>query len=256
MKNSNFKKEKIWLLDEKYNGQKCEAFLTDLKKLKKGYPLAYLIGNQPFLNCVIDLAYKPLIPRPETEFWANDFIEKQKKRHLVSPNASIQILDIFSGSGCIGLGVLKNLQNSKVDFAELDENYIKQIQKNLILNKISKDRYNIFQSDVFNNIPLKKYNAILANPPYIPKSKISQVQNSVLEYENHNTLFADSDGLFFIKKLIFESPKYLKKDGQLWIEFDASQKEEIEQILKTKKIKKYKFWKDQFKKYRVLIMTI
>ena len=160
---------------------------------------------------------------------------------MAKPNASIQILDIFSGSGCIGLGVLKNLQNSKVDFAELDKNYIKQIQKNVILNKISKNRYNIFQSNVFDNIPAKKYNTILANPPYIPKSQISQVQNSVLEYENHNTLFANDDGLFFIKKLISEAPKYLKKMGELWIEFDSSQKNQIEEILKKEKREKYKF---------------
>ena len=120
-------KEENWLLQEKYNGQKCEAFLADLVKLKNGYPLAYLIGNQPFLNCIIDLEFKPLIPRPETEFWVNDFIEEQKKRYLTKPDTTVQILDIFSGSGCIGIGILKNLQNTTVDFAELNKNYISRL---------------------------------------------------------------------------------------------------------------------------------
>ena len=62
------KKEEGWLLNEKHNGEKTKAFFNDLKKLRSGFPLAYLIGNQPFLNCVIDLEFRPLIPRPETEF--------------------------------------------------------------------------------------------------------------------------------------------------------------------------------------------
>jgi methylase of polypeptide subunit release factors len=61
-------KEKQWLLEEKYNGEKCEAFFTDLKKLEDGVPLAFLIGHIDFINTKINLEFKPLIPRPETEF--------------------------------------------------------------------------------------------------------------------------------------------------------------------------------------------
>jgi len=55
-------------LEEKYNGEKSSAFFSDEKKLNSGTPLAYLIGNIDFINTKIDLEFKPLIPRPETEF--------------------------------------------------------------------------------------------------------------------------------------------------------------------------------------------
>lgn len=71
-----FEREKIWLLEEKYGvgreddleGEKSSSFFADVERLENNEPLAYVIGNMPFLNCTIDLKYKPLIPRAETEF--------------------------------------------------------------------------------------------------------------------------------------------------------------------------------------------
>ncbi len=254
--NKIFEQEKKWLLEEKYNGEKCEAFFADIQKLERGFPVAYLIGNQPFLNCVIDLEYKPLIPRNETEFWVNDFIKEQKKLNFAKQNSAskIRILDLFSGSGCIGIALLKNIKNIKVNFGEIKAENIKQIRKNIKINKLQNRNYQIFHSDIFKNIPKQKYDFILSNPPYISYHKKKMVQNSVIENEDKLALFAIDDGLFFIKKIIIEGKRYLNKDGEIWIEFDSWQKKLIESFLKEQKITKFKFWKDQYQKYRVLIL--
>ncbi len=250
MKSLN-KKEEQWLLEEKYNGIKNLAFLKDLKKLKSGTPLAYLIGNVEFLNCTIDLFYKPLIPRSETEFWVDEFIKKYKKAR-----SCLDVLDIFSGSGCIGIAVLKNLQNTKVDFAEKNPQYIKQIQKNLKINSAtSPGCCRVYESDVFENIPEKKYDTILANPPYIAKKEKKNVQKTVLENEDHKALFTKDNGLYFIKKIITEGQKYLKPNGEIWIEFDPWQIPLIKNFLKEKGIQNYKFWIDQYGRKRTLIIT-
>src|SRR3989338_3688890 len=70
----SFSKEIRWLLEEKYQGKKTPAFLRDLKRLKKGEHIDYLIEWKSFLNCKIDLRYRPLIPRVETEYWAEQAI--------------------------------------------------------------------------------------------------------------------------------------------------------------------------------------
>jgi release factor glutamine methyltransferase len=242
-------KEAKWLLDEKYKGLESEAFQDDLKLLESGTPLAYIIGNIPFYNCTIDLEYKPLIPRTETEYWVHQFIEKELG------DKKAEVLDIFSGSGCIGVSVLKNTENTKVDFAELQENNIKQIKKNLKLNNIEEKRYHVLDSDVFQNIKDKKYDYILANPPYISEDKKSDVQKSVLEYEDRLALFAKEQGLFFIDKLIKESKKYLKDGGQVYIEYDSWQTEKIKELLKENNITDFKIIEDQYDKDRVLMFS-
>ena len=153
MKN-NIKKisEKIkFLIKDKYAGKWHPEFLNDLKRLKAGEPLDYIIGWKPFLNCQIDLSQKPFIPRPETEYWTEKFIAFAKTR-----GSRLKILDAFAGSGCIGIAILKNLKNTNVNFIEKNPEFIKQIKINLKLNKIASSRYQIIHSNIFENIGINK----------------------------------------------------------------------------------------------------
>lgn len=242
------------LLEEKYQGKKSEDFFTDLKKLQSGEPLDFLIGGREFINSWIDLSFKPLIPRNETEYWIHSYIipKIKSKEDFASQNPPLKILDIFSGSGCIGISLLYNFDNLSVDFGEIKKENILQIKKNIKINKLENRNFKIYQSDIFENIPEKKYNLILANPPYISKDKIKNVQESVLNFEDSLALFADDDGLFLIKKLIIKSKLFLEKDGELWIEYDPWQTDLIIEFLKKEKIKNFEIKKDQYKKNRFL----
>lgn len=240
-------KEIRWLLEEKYQGQLTPEAKRDINKLKRGFPLDYLIGNKPFLNTTIDLRFHPLIPREETEFLTAQLIKQLKKQH--SPQ--VNCLDIFAGSGCIGIALLKNIPWLNVDFGEKNKKFIQQIKINLQLNNIPQERYRVIQSNIFQNIK-GKYNLIIANPPYLSRKRKNLVQKEVLQYEPSSALFAKENGLFFIHQLIQNGRKYLLSPGTLYLEFDSWQKKPIEKMLKQANFPNFNFYRDQYHHWRWL----
>ena len=214
------------LLNEKYQGIQNQAYLDDCDRLKNGEPLAYVIGYIPFLDCNIYLDSKPLIPRPETEYWTEKVIATIKER--ANNNGVIKVLDLCAGSGAVGVALLKAINNIKVDFIEIEPSHLKTIERNIRENLTSHDKVerndsNIYIGDLFK--PLKqnqKYDFILSNPPYIPTVN-NQTDNSVLENEPHEALFGGVDGLDLISKIITEAKLYLKENGQLWLEHESTQ---------------------------------
>lgn len=269
-------KEARWLLNEKYAGKKTPGYFADLKRLGAGEPLAYVIGWVDFLGCRIDLSprlphgrgqVRPLIPRPETEFWVEKAIStirtnyhdsSDRSIHGSSRNrmatgvrgAGVKILDLFAGSGCIGVALLKHLPNAMADFGEKDSRLCKQIKKNLALNGISPARARVIKTDVLSGIT-GTYDYIFANPPYIDPAKKRTVQSSVLKYEPREALFAKEHGLFFIKKLLAEGEDRLRKGGTMYIEFGQGQKSELEKLARTYRWSTA-FTKDQFGKWRMV----
>jgi len=209
VEDSDLRREIRWLLDEKYHGERTTSAEKDIARLKKGEHVDYLIGFVEFLGCRIDLSKKPHIPRPETEYWTQRAVEEIRKAN----KKSIRVLDVFSGSGCIGVAVLKHIPSATVDFAEKDKKFCEQIAINVRLNNIDPKRYKIIQSDIFVKI-MEKYDYILANPPYVPEKNAKSVQKSVLQNEPLTTIFGGEDGLKYIRKFLQEAksqPQALKQ---------------------------------------------
>ena len=147
-------------------------------------PIEYVRGFTNFLGCKIDLSKKPLIPRVETEFWVKKAIQNMSYNYKTFANRKTRVLDIFAGSGCIGIAVLKHIKNAEVDFADIEDRGV---------------GHKTIKSDVFSNIK-GKYDFIFANPPYIPTNNKNLIQKSVLKYEPRRALFGGGDGLFYIRK--------------------------------------------------------
>ena len=193
---------------------------------KENEPLEYVRGFAEFLGCKIDLSKRPLIPRLETEYWV--------KKALCDIRPGAKVLDIFAGSGCIGIAILRHVKNAKVTFADKYKYF---------------DKPNFIKSDVFSKV-VGKYDYIFANPPYIAEKLRYKVQKSVLKYEPKTALFGGGDGLFYIRKFLKDAKKHLNAGGTIFMEFSPEQKKEIEKFLIKFNYKNWKFHKDQFDRWR------
>lgn len=203
-----------------------------------------------FLNCRIDFSKKIFRPRIETEFWVKQAIEEIRKE-TKNKKQDMIILDIFAGSGCIGIAILKNIENSRADFVDIEKEAIAEIKINLVSNKIPEDRYKIYKSNLFEKLKRKKYDFVFANPPYVALNRLKEVQKEVLEREPRSALFAGKNGMYWLAKFLREVKSHLEKDGIFYLEFDPLQKEKIKEILEKEGLK-FSFRKDQFGKFRWL----
>lgn len=226
------------IVDEKYDGAITMGIWQDVKRLFRGEPLDYIIGRIRFGGAAIDLSRRPLIPRRGTENWVRKAIEYIKERN--NAGEPIRCLDIFAGSGCIGISVMKHIPSATVDFADIDEKFLGQIKINLDLNKIPENRATIIQSDTFSNIN-GQYDYIFANPPYVPLKEKNKVAKWYLKYEPHHSFFAGDNGLLFIRPFLDEAKNHIKRGGKIWMEYEWIKEEEIEKLLESAGYEKFNF---------------
>jgi release factor glutamine methyltransferase len=227
--------EIAWLLHEKYQGVENADFQADCDKLAAGVPLAYIIGQVPFLDCTIYLDSHPLIPRPETEYWVERVVTKIKKQITSNLSGSTpKILDLCAGSGAIGVAVAKAIPEASVTFIELDPAHLPTIKKNVIKNtiKYNSEKYQVQVSDLFAELSEdEKFDYILTNPPYID-AEANTADDNVVEHEPHLALFGGEAGMELITRSITEARQHLTPTGQLWIEHEPAQVKAIETVAK------------------------
>lgn len=194
-------------------------------------PEAYALGTVPFLGCTIYLDSRPLIPRSETEWWVEKAIATMSESVAVrgAPQAGsrgLNVLDLFAGSGCIGIAILKHIPNSQVTFGESEARHIPTIQKNILMNNIDPTRARVVQTDVYSDLR-NHYDYILANPPYLSKARLQRIEQSVLEHEPPEALFAEDDGFALIDETLRGLLTRLLPGGQAWIEHEPEHEPRI-----------------------------
>lgn len=192
------------------------------KKRAKGIPVSYLTKSKEFYGREFFVSPSVLIPRPETE----QIIDILKGYATNNPVKSI--LDLCSGSGCIGITASLELQKSKpqttlVDISNKAIKVAKHNQQKLAPNQ----NITILKSDLFSNIKDNQFDVILTNPPYIPNND-PDVDINTQKYEPSLALYSGQDGLDLYRK-IFHQLKTKPINFQLLIgEFGFGQKKQLE----------------------------
>ncbi len=192
-------------------------------------PLAYIVGSMPFLDLMFIARPPVLIPRSETEEWTSKLIAQLKKLSEKEQKELI-ILDLCTGSGCIGISLAHAFPFAQIDAVDKAEYALALANENAEIQSIKNIEF--FLGNLFEPLPKnKKYDLIVANPPYIDKATWSILEPSVKNWEDYDALVAEDHGMYLVKKIIAESPLFLKKKSvleaqsikQLWIEIGYDQ---------------------------------
>ena len=208
--------------DEMEHGQET-AYLELTEKRCQRIPLQYLTGEQEFMGLPFAVNEHVLIPRQDTEVLVEEAISILKSE---MPDADV--LDLCTGSGCIGISIHSFCPDTKVTGADISEEALQVAKHNALQNQVS---VNFVHSDLFSGIS-GCFDMIVSNPPYIPSKVIDTLMPEVRDHEPVGALDGKEDGLYFYRKITEESVAHLNDGGYLLYEIGYDQAEAISGFMK------------------------
>lgn len=232
---------------------KLHSFFENFEKRRRRIPLAQILGRQSFYGLDFFVNEDVLIPRADTECLVDlvledyadlakqagkTYAEKRNSEHVSNKHedtveneansSSLNILDLCTGSGCIGISVAKHLPYQELLLVDLSEKALAVAKKNA--EKHLGENVTLLQSDLLTGVQGKKFSLLLSNPPYIVSRVIPGLEREVSEYEPKMALDGGEDGLLFYRRIAKEAKAVLLPGAKLYLEIGYDQGESVKDI--------------------------
>lgn len=184
------------------------------RRVDERIPAAYITGQAWFAGLPFVVDERVLVPRSPI----GELIQKQFSPWLADEPA--QILDLCTGSGCIGIACAYAFPNAEVQLSDISFDALEVAEENIQQHDLE-DRVFAMQSDLFANLAGQKFDLIVSNPPYVDADDLASMPP---EYhaEPEIGLGSGDDGLDFTRRLLQEAGDYLTDDGVLIVEVGNS----------------------------------
>lgn len=187
-----------------------------VRRRGQGEPVAYIVGYKDFYRSRFKVAPGVLIPRPETEILVEEAITWIRNHQIDEP----QIVDLGTGSGCLGLSILIDLPKARLLAVDRSAQALQIARENAVAQGLA-DRVIFVEADALSGDSMNQalqqagfsgIDVLLANPPYIAWDD-QRVEKQVHQYEPHEALYADDNGLSALKGWTVTWKKNLKTPG-------------------------------------------
>ncbi|MBQ2944385.1 MAG: peptide chain release factor N(5)-glutamine methyltransferase [Ruminococcus sp.] len=207
----------------------CTKIQSLAQRRAQGEPLQYITGQWEFFGRKYYVGEGVLIPRDDTEVVLTctfPYLDSIKNK------AELKILDLCSGSGIIAISLKKRYESAQVTAVELSDKALPYLKKNAKENKAD---INIIHADIFDcvaDFSDGEFDLIISNPPYVTDEDMKNLQSEV-RFEPELALKGGKDGCDFYRRIVpLYAPK-LKQGGMLAFEYDSSQAEIIEALMRN-----------------------
>lgn len=194
-----------------------------VKRRVEGEPLQYIMGFAEFMGMNFKVNRNTLIPRQDTETLVEKILD------VAGPGA--EIIDIGTGSGCIGISLGRYIKASSVTLADISREALKTALENAELNGVKAKGLLI---DILKEVPPGKFDIVVSNPPYIETDVIETLDDEVRLFEPNSALDGGQDGLMFYRRITDIAPNLLKNGGILAYEIGYNQGEAVKKIVEQR----------------------
>ncbi len=234
-------------------------FQTLVKKRQSGKPVSRILNKRNFWKSEFIINEETLDPRPDSEILIEAVLE-----HFSNNKGLLKILDLGSGSGCLGLSLLEEYKGSLVSFVDVSKKSLKIVKKNTLkLNLKGQLKYinldwhaDDWDKKLLNLEKNKKFDIIVTNPPYIPSIDIKLLQTEVRDYDPTLALDGGNDGLDAYRSIIPRIKNLLKTNGKIFVEFGKGQEIFVSEIGFQHGLLPIEYKKDLSNIIRVIIFSI
>jgi len=227
--------------EDPISAEKLKEFQSALGSRAAGTPLQYITGHQEFFGLDFEVTSDVLIPRPETELLVETALELVSKH-----DGELAICDVGTGSGCVAIAILAELQRLHCDDAravaiDISAAALAVAERNAERHSVTA-RMSFVLSDCFAALSQEAkrqagdsqpelFDLIVSNPPYIASGAIPGLQREVKDFEPRLALEAGADGLGVIGRLLVEASPFLKSGGYFVFEIGFDQHEAVQHLI-------------------------
>ena len=203
---------------EEISAEQFEHYWSLIEEHSTGKPVQYIIGTEEFYGRTFKVNEHVLIPRPETEELIVATVARMKR--LFNNQTQLSLADIGTGSGAIAVTMKAEVPTLRVTATDISSQALEVAQ----INATELDAQVTFkQGDLTAPISNEKWDIVLSNPPYISHDEAPTLSDTVLNYEPHNALFADDEGLLLYKRLAEELPALMNTPALIGLEIGYTQ---------------------------------
>lgn len=218
------KEELIFRENEILSSEVEREFGELVERRKAEEPMSHLLGKKAFYKSEFMVNPSVLIPRPETETLVEEVIRWAK-----SQNRPLKIVDLGTGSGCIGLSLAREIPLSEVSLVDISEQAVETAKRNAA--QLGVEKLSFFLHDMHQVLD-ETFDIIVSNPPYLSESNWCALEKGIRDYEPKLALVADHDGLEFYEILLTKWWDKLAQNGLMAFETrDAEQSEQIQKFM-------------------------